>query len=236
MSKRKKDRKEKRRSSPPIVEFIKNLHELDIQDGHLTDTDAFALIQIAKKVAKETGPPLNFLEMGSWKGKSTICLATVTSKYPGSKIYCIDHFKGNIETSEEQIAKTTDIQTIFRNNLGLTNAKDIVCLLLMDIKDTIGLLQEKKFDLIFIDMDNRYQTMLETLKYAITLIKPGGVICGRNLVGHYPIIAKEVDEVIHKEYSQEYKIHPGIIKAVFETFGDSYKRIASSSVWYWEAL
>ena len=59
------------------TEFLAKLNALDVHDGYLSDIDALALVDVAKKASK---PNCMFLEIGSWKGKSTICLATVAAK------------------------------------------------------------------------------------------------------------------------------------------------------------
>jgi len=94
-------------------EFLAKLHNLDIQDDNIQDSDAVALIELSKRAAK---PKCNFLELGSWKGKSAICLATVAVKENGY-VWCVDHFQGNAGTRSQGTAVHFDVLTIFKQNL-----------------------------------------------------------------------------------------------------------------------
>ena len=217
-----------------LEEFLKNLNTLDLLDGNFSDNDALALMKLAKESVPKKIAPM-FLEIGCWKGKSASCLAVVASKYPSGRVYVIDHFKGASGTSSEQIAKTNDIHNIFKSNMKTINAwETIICLMEMDTSKAFSVLLDNVFDFIFVDADNNYVQYLMHLNYARELVRIGGIVCGRNLVADYPEVKKEVDEEIDKEYSQKYKLHPGVIKAVFEVFGNDYKRIEGSGLWYWK--
>ncbi|MFN8207210.1 MAG: class I SAM-dependent methyltransferase [Bacteroidales bacterium] len=65
-------------------------------DGWLTDNEAYGLYNLATKL------PLNstLVEIGSWKGKSTFCLAKGLRK---GKIYAIDPFNAEGEPGSKEI-------------------------------------------------------------------------------------------------------------------------------------
>lgn len=229
-----KKTKSKKPKGITIEEFLKNLNTLDLLDGNFSDNDALALMKLAKESVKDQRTFVTFLEMGAWKGKSTACLSVVVSKFLEGKIYVIDHFQGAPETTSEQVAKTSDVHNIFKNNMKTINAWDkVVHLIEMGIENASCVLQDNTFDFIFIDTDNRYKIYKEHIQYAVEFLRIGGTVCGRNLVANYLEVKNEVDEEIDKEYSQKYKLHPGVIKAVFEVFGNDYKRVEDSGLWYW---
>jgi predicted O-methyltransferase YrrM len=230
MSKKTKSKKPKGISPE---EFLKNLNTLDLLDGNFSDNDALALMKLAKESIKDKSGPFNFLEIGTWKGKSLICLSVIISKFPESKIFAIDHFKGTFGTNEEQLAKTNDILTTCKNNLKIVNASDIVCLLNMNYFDAIKILKQKFFDFIYIDMDNSYQVMKSVLCDSRNLIKSGGMICGRNLIADYLDVKEIIDSNLNKEYLEESKMHPGIIRSVYDVFANKYQKMDNSSFWYW---
>jgi predicted O-methyltransferase YrrM len=231
----KKKTKKQQSQIGPIKQFLNNLNELDLQDGNLTDIDAFALIQLAKSVADKTTFPIKFLEVGCWKGKSTACLALVASKYPSGKVYSIDNFKGAPKTKEEKTAQTSNIISIFKQNMEMINAQDITCLLNMDVRDATIILNQHTFDLVFIDGSNYYYDVQETIDYAFNWVREGGIICGRNLAPTpYNELPEEVkQQAFDTEYLPELKIHPGITKAVNEAFAGKHNTIVKSSLWYW---
>lgn len=211
-------------------EFLTKLQALDIQDGHLTDDDASALIQVAQQAAS---PKCNFLEIGCWKGKSTACLVAVAVKQNGL-VWTVDNFKGSPSTMEETIATRTDVFTIFKRNMKLINAWDSIVPLIGDYRTVMSVLPYNYFKLIYIDANNRYEEMKFLLDSLRKRMHPRGIICGRNLLYDYPDRKTFVDEEIQKEYSKKYMLHPGIIKAVYETFKGGYKRIPNSTVWYYK--
>ena len=210
------------------LEFLKTLYGLDIADGNLTDDDAIALIKVAQMVAR---PKCNFLDIGPWKGKSTICLAIVAAKENGI-VWTVDHFQGSAGTKEIEQAKYTDILQIFKRNLEAVNAWDLVIPLVTSFQNITKLLPQNFFNLIYIDADNSYTTMKYFLQHAWPKVKPRGIICGRNLLYDYPDRKTFVDEEIDKAYSTKYQLHPGIIKSVYEMFKGDYKRMPNSTVWY----
>jgi predicted O-methyltransferase YrrM len=235
MSKKKDKQVKGLKEATPVEQFLQRLHSMDLQDGNLTDQDALALIKLTKSVAEKSTHSLKLLEVGPWKGKSTACLALVASKYPNGKVYSIDHFKGSPNTRDEKIAKENDILSIFKNNIKTINAQDIICLLNMDIKSAAISLREGSFDLVFIDYDNMYLAMQEAIDYANSWVRVGGIICGRNMpYTSYNEIEKIVEENIVREYSPEHKIHPGIVKAVYEAFRGGHQIIEGSSIWWWQ--
>ena len=52
------------------------------------------------KSAKNLSPKAPVVEIGSWKGRSTICLATGAKEVKGYYVYAVDHHKGSSEHLE----------------------------------------------------------------------------------------------------------------------------------------
>lgn len=211
------------------LEFLKQLNGLDIQDGNLTDSDALALIEVAKRASK---PRCQFLELGAWKGKSTACLAAVAVKENGT-VWTIDHFEGAPNTKGVGVARFTEIFSVFKQNMKLINAwHSVVFPLVAPLEKVAEIVPTNFFDFIYLDADNRFEEMDTALSLYWKKLKNRGIICGRNLIHHYTDVKQEVEEDLDKEYSSKYMLHPGIIKAVYKHFKEDYQRIENSSVWY----
>lgn len=73
-------------------------------DGWLTNEEAFGLYSIAKSISQKKEPIV--VEIGSWKGKSTFCIAMGLQK---GEINCIDPFNAAGEDGSREI---------YENNMG----------------------------------------------------------------------------------------------------------------------
>ena len=78
------------------------------------------LYKEAKKIKSEGV----IVEIGSWKGKSTIWLAQGSKDGSGSKIYAIDHFIGSSE--HQSPGKSVWTFDEFKNNIKTASLEDFV--------------------------------------------------------------------------------------------------------------
>jgi predicted O-methyltransferase YrrM len=54
-----------------------------------------------------------------------------------------------------------------------------------------------KIDMVFIDGDHRYETVVKDIKKAFELLKPGGLICGHDYDHpNWPGVKQAVDEYV----------------------------------------
>lgn len=118
-------------------------------DGWLTSDEAWGLFETAQKLK----PNAVVLEIGSWKGKSTWCIA---SGLKSGTINCIDPFNGEGESESvvvyEQTRGKVSLLEQFKHNLSGVN-KSIL------IKPQIGLSKDfveqfQNIDFLFIDGDH----------------------------------------------------------------------------------
>ena len=95
-----------------MFDFEKDLAKID---GWLTKREGSFLYEIAKKVQ----PPNVIVEIGSWKGKSTICLAKGSEAGHKAAVYAIDPHTG----SPEHHQKFGKIDTFHEFRLNLKKAE-----------------------------------------------------------------------------------------------------------------
>ena len=72
-------------------DFLKVKNQIANIDGWLSDEEAYSLYQAAKKSSFKGV----IVELGSWKGKSTICLGMGSNAGPKTKVYAIDPHTGS---------------------------------------------------------------------------------------------------------------------------------------------
>lgn len=132
-------------------------------------------------------PDLNFLEIGSFQGKSTVWLLENILKDPSSKLTCIDTFEGSIENTEQQKHKLFEI---FQHNI--TPFKKQVNILRGYSQDMMRPMpRTPTYDFIYIDGSHAGPDVLEDSVLAFPMLKQGGVLIWDDY--EWTISPKEVD-------------------------------------------
>jgi predicted O-methyltransferase YrrM len=103
------------------------------------------------------------LEIGSWYGRSTICMASVADY-----VVSVDWHQGDFYAGEGETL------VAFRNNLrryGISNV-DVIVARIEDIWETLT----PGFDVVFIDADHQAESAAEHWRIANELCSPGGYV------------------------------------------------------------
>jgi hypothetical protein len=174
--------------------------------------DLEALVSLAKKATTAPGACLRVAEVGSWAGGTA--LAMIHGAAPGTKIFCIDHWKGNPQDTTSAL--------VYRAGgpLGVLDAfcKNTRPLLGKTVFPMVGPSDfwakhlDGPFDLVFIDAEHTEEACGRDIDLWLPKIRPNGVICGH-------------------DYDT---INPGVLRAVDRRFGDV--KLAGSRVWWTNAV
>lgn len=149
-----------------MFDFEKDLAEID---GWLTKKEGLFLYEIAKRVQ----PPNVIVEIGSWKGKSTICLAKGSEAGHKRPVYAIDPHTG----SPEHHRKLGKIDTFheFRLNLKKAEAENCVRPVRSASQDAA-----KNFDnpigFLFIDGNHSPEAVKMDFHLWFPRVKEGGIV------------------------------------------------------------
>jgi predicted O-methyltransferase YrrM len=119
----------------------------------------------------------NIVEIGSYLGRSTRALADNCA----GTVTAIDDFKGPRDISMTEDERNGILQRFQRNMEGCDNVRAIVC-------DHTGIKQLPLCevdtpvppDMIFIDGAHDLQSVKRDVEWALTVIKPGGLLCGHD--------------------------------------------------------
>lgn len=118
-------------------------------DGWLSDSEGELLYQLAKKVPSGQA----IVELGSWKGKSTVWLAKGTEAGQRNKVHSIDPHSG----SKAHISEgETNTYTAFTNNLTKAGVQDIVVPLVNTSAEAVKRWREG-IGLLWIDAMHEYE-------------------------------------------------------------------------------
>ena len=147
-------------------EFISHIDQIE---GWLTDKEAVQLFALAKKC---TGDGI-IVEIGSWKGKSTICLAKGSQQSNGVKIYAVDPHQETFTHKNWSTGQSTLDQ--FRENIKKSNLDELVVPIVKTSRDAANDI-DKPVELIFIDGNHQYEAVREDLQRWFPKVKDGGIM------------------------------------------------------------
>ena len=119
--------------------------------GWLTDAEGELLFNLAKSCSGKGV----IVEIGSWKGKSTIWMARGSQAGRGVKIYAIDPHEGTPGHMRQGEPSTIDE---FKKNISQAGVADLVVPLITTSK-TAALGFANPVEMIFIDGDHEYESV-----------------------------------------------------------------------------
>lgn len=189
--------------------------ETDLKKNQLTSNEQEVVLQtLADSAAKSD---CNFLEIGSWCGDSTVILGKV-AKEKGGHLYCIDWWKGNIGLDLEDIASKSDVFSYFWNRIVYEGLEDVVIPIRADSRIAHSVLKENAFDLVFIDADHRFESVLNDINHYSPMVrKDHGILCGHDCEGFISDYSRDfLDSGKDSDYFES--VHCGVVLAVGTSF------------------
>lgn len=164
----------------------------DVQ-GYLREDEAKLLYNLAKR-CRNRGV---IVEIGSWQGKSTICLAIGSKDGPKSLVYAIDSHTG----SKEHRRKYGPINTlkIFKQNIKKAEVFPYVKTLVTTSQKAAQKFY-KPIELIFIDGSHDYQTVKSDFQSWWPHIINGGVMAFHDTLS-WPGPRKVVEKYLFKSFN-----------------------------------
>lgn len=156
-----------------MINFLDKISKID---GFLTINEGKLLYDLAKKV--EDGA---IVEIGSWKGRSTSCLALGSKAGFGAKVYAIDPHTGS---PEHQEAFKGNVWTfdIFNENMKSVGVNDVVVPILK-LAHEASKTFDQKISLIFIDGAHEYEDVCKDFEDWFPKVDDGGIIALHDTVG-----------------------------------------------------
>ena len=166
---------------------------LSLYTGGWLYSGEYELLVKASNLALKTNS--NYVEVGSWRGKSTILIANSLLN-TNLSLYCIDNWQGGTDTDCLRLAKSFDMKVEFENNTKLFEK---------NIKPIIGLSTDqfvieklpKQIGFIFFDGAHDYDTVKQETEIYLPMVVSGGVLCFHDTDNpRYPGVRKVIDEKI----------------------------------------
>jgi predicted O-methyltransferase YrrM len=133
-----------------VTDNLREIRQLAAEvEGWLSNAEGEILYLLAKQVPSGQA----IVELGSWKGKSTIWLAKGAQSGQGNKVYSIDPHHG----SETHVSEgEEDTYGEFLNNLAKAGVKEIV-VPIVGASHQVAKWWQRKVGLLWIDASHRYE-------------------------------------------------------------------------------
>lgn len=139
------------------------------------------------------------VEFGSLHGRSTRALCD--NLMPYGKVWAVDPWGGEyIYDNGNKVPFSTYVYPYFIRNLA-DHIKAGRCIPSRGLSYQFRLMH--KVDMVFIDGDHRYDTVVKDIKKAYELLRPNGLICGHDY-NHdgWPGVKTAVDQYVHNVQTQ----------------------------------
>ena len=148
-------------------------HALEDVEGWLFLNEAFALYSAARNAAEADSNAV-IVEIGSWKGRSTIALAMGLRDGGGSgRVSAIDPHTGE----PDRLAPGPPVTVAeFNNNIERAGIEHKVELMLITSHLARPRFQQASVDVLFVDGSHQYDDVLQDIQEWQSSLKPGGVV------------------------------------------------------------
>lgn len=145
----------------------------------------------------------NFLEVGSWKGRSSTYMAVeIINSRKNIKFHCVDTWEGSAEhrdiknVSYEPLCFIQNgLYEVFLQNIQ--PVKNVINPIKMTSIEASKLFEDESLDFIFIDGSHDYVSVKQDINHWFPKVKKGGYIAGDDYV--WPETKKAVEEFFDKK-------------------------------------
>ena len=141
--------------------------------------DWFTYQNIYKEMVYKFGNNSHFVEIGSWRGRSSSFMAVeiVNSGYD-IKFDCVDTWEGSWEHKEHDLVKNTSLWEDFIKNT--TPVKKIINPIKLKSSLAYKLYKDESLDFVFIDASHIYSDVVSDILNWLPKVKIGGIIGGHD--------------------------------------------------------
>jgi predicted O-methyltransferase YrrM len=199
-------------------------------NGLLGTEDRLAVTQIYERVVRSAKGPLRIVEIGSASGRGSTEIAGEFVKRSGGILYCIDTWPDRRYFA-------------FLTNIQILDLEGTVIPVRSPSLEAAVLFEDKSLDAVFVDGSHFYHDVLADLDAFLPKIRTNGYIFGHDLYDtpsrfdrQELLSLSEKNNAIARHLNSDgnvgsVDVHPGVILAIQDRFGDEVERIANSVVW-----
>ncbi len=157
----------------------------------------FSYPNLYKNVVNEFPSGSKFVEVGSWKGKSSAYMAIeIANSKKDIEFTCVDTWEGSVEHQGQH-----DLHQLY--DVFIENMKPVEEFYIpkrMTSQDAVHLYDDASLDFVFIDASHEYEDVKNDIKAWIKKVKPGGILAGHDYYlgdqNYFPGVKQAVDECL----------------------------------------
>jgi predicted O-methyltransferase YrrM len=133
-----------------------------------------------------------FVEVGSWKGKSSSYLAVeIINSKKDIKLDCVDTWKGSAEHTDDLYVKSNSLYELFIENIS--SLSSVINPIRMDSVSASKTYEDNSIDFVFIDANHQYDYVKNDIQSWFPKLKVGGVMAGHDYNTGWADVDKAVD-------------------------------------------
>lgn len=120
-----------------------------------------------------------FVEVGSWKGKSSFCMGSLIKECNKNiKFYCVDIWKSSSGYEQDADAINDSLFDVFKKNTEIV--KDYIFPMQMTSLEASKKFDDNSLDFIFIDAAHDYENVKNDINIWYPKLKNGGTLAGHD--------------------------------------------------------
>jgi len=155
----------------------------------------FTYPNLYKRVVEEFPSGSKFVEVGSWKGRSSACLAVeIANSGKEIDLYCVDTWEGSVEHKDYD--NINSLYDVFIENMK--PVEKYYFPLKISSVDASKKFKDKSLDFVFLDASHEYEDVKNDIIKWLPKVKPGGILAGHDYYvdGHdwFPGVKQAVNE------------------------------------------
>jgi predicted O-methyltransferase YrrM len=152
--------------------------------------DWFSYAELYREMVNRFPSGSHFVEIGSWKGKSSAYMAVeIANSKKSIQFDCIDPWP-SYKSSGEYFETYKNLYETFLNNVE--PVKDYINPIRATSMESVENYQDNSLDFVFIDGNHEYEYVFNDIKHWISKIKSGGVLSGHDY--HSPEVINAVSD------------------------------------------
>ena len=149
-------------------------------------------------------PVCEVVEVGCWKGRSTAFLAvTLIQHGKVFRLHAVDHWKGCLEGyyQNSQVARDLRNDKVFDDfKRNLAPVAEHMNIIRSNSVDAAAQFEDNSLDMVTIDDDHLYESVINSIIAWAPKVKPGGFLCGDDCDTHYPGVERAVRSAFGEDW------------------------------------